>query len=147
MSFLAGETITAARLNRLQPTTYSATGSSNLTLSTTTTDITGASITLTSEAANAIYVVTATFAFDVVTATTDYAEGKFYLDSVVQSGFARWSGEVTTDYGTTAQQWRGTLSAAGSHTLKLSASRGSTGGQIDVLAAFTKIVATIYEVA
>lgn len=144
MAFLAGERITAARINRLQPTPYSATGSGNLALSTSEADVTGASITLTTETDGAYYVCHATFAFDITSATTSFATGNMYLDGSAITGSCRWSGEVTTDFGTDTQMWHGAVGTAGSHTFKLRGSM-SSGTGIQILGAFTRIIVTIYE--
>jgi hypothetical protein len=144
MVYLAGERITAARINRLKPAVYNAVGSSNLALSTTETDITGASITLTTETAGAYYVVQATFSFDITSATTSFASGVCQLDGSSLTGNARWSGEVTTDFGEASFTWRGAVGTAGSHTFKLRGSM-SSGTGIQVLAAFTTLLVTIYE--
>ncbi|MFE2021292.1 hypothetical protein ACFW9O_24920 [Streptomyces sp. NPDC059499] len=145
MPIPAGGIVTAGQLARMQPVVNEATGSSNLALTTTEADVAGATITLTTTTANARYVVTGTFVFDITSATTALAEGILHVDGVQASGNARWSGEVTTDFGTAAQQWSGILASAGSHTLKL---RGvmSSGTGIQVLGAFTRIIATVYEV-
>lgn len=144
MSFHAGETITAARLNRLQPATYSSNGSSNQALDTTETDIAGASITLTTETDGAYFVVHATFGFDITAATTAFASGILHLDGVEVSGRCRFAGEVATEYNTPTQLWHGAVGTAGSHTFKL---RGllSAGTGITTLGAYTKILVTIYE--
>ncbi|MEU2149310.1 hypothetical protein ABZ741_34060 [Streptomyces globisporus] len=149
MPILAGQIITAGQLNRLQPVVYSATGSSNLVLTTTDTDVPGASVTLTTGTANAIYVAHGVFCFDAGGAVTDFGSGILNVDGAQASGNARWSGEVGTDFGTDTQLWTGTLPAAGSHTLKLQGSRSAApagGIQITMLGAFTKILVTIYEV-
>ncbi|MBV7671367.1 hypothetical protein STHAL_18115 [Streptomyces halstedii] len=144
MTILAGQIITAGQLTRLRPTPYEVTASGNLALTTSVVDVPGASITLTTTSPNAIYVAVGTFSFDVVTATTAYAEGMLYVDGAQASGNARWSGEVNTDFGPAAQQWSGTLAAGGSHTLKLRGSASAAG--IQILGAFTRLIVTIYEV-
>ena len=146
MAFLAGETITAGRLQRLQPTPYAATGTSNLTLASTETDVPGASITLTSETNGALYVCQAVFSFDIVTDTTDRAEGILHLDGTQVSGNARWAGQDALNFAMAPQQWQGALGSAGEHTLKLRGFRSTdAAGRIDVLGAFTKIQVTVYE--
>jgi hypothetical protein len=141
---LSGEMLTAQRLNRLQPRPNNAVGSSNLTLSTTETDLTGASVTATTETAGAYYVAVANFAFDISSATTAFALGVCQLDGVSLTGNARWSGEVGTDFGEASFQWRGPVGAAGSHTWKLRGSM-SVGTGIVMIAAFTTLIVTIYE--
>lgn len=141
---LSGEMLVAQRLNRLQPRPSNVIGTSNLALSTTEADITGASITVTTETAAAYYVVQATFAFDISSATTAFATGVCQLDGVSLAGAARWSGEVGTDFGEASFQWRGPVGAAGSHTFKLRGSM-SSGTGITILAALTTLLVTIYE--
>lgn len=144
MGYLAGERMTAARTNRLQPRTYGAVGSTNLALTTSEQDIAGATVTVTSETPGAIYVVRADFSFDITSATTAFASGLCYLDGAALTGNARWSGEVATDFGPATFGWRGAVGAAGSHTWKL---RGvmSSGTGITILAAFTTLTVVIYE--
>lgn len=146
MSFAVGERATAFRLNNLQPHYHTATGSANITLSGVLTDITGATVTFDTYTAGAGYVAYADFCIDVVTATTERAEGALLVDGVAASARARWSGEVTTDFGTVGQNWTGTIAAAGSHTVKLQANRSGAAGQLDVVAAFTKFTIIIFEV-
>ncbi|MEU3318844.1 hypothetical protein [Streptomyces sp. NPDC006785] len=145
MPILSGQTVTAGQLNRLRPTPYEVTASSNLALTTTETDVPGASINLNTTAANAIYVATGTFGFDITSSNTNYAEGILHVDGAQASGNARWSGEVNTDFGPGTQQWSGTLAAAGAHTLKLRGSM-SSGTGIQLLGAFTRLIVVVYEV-
>lgn len=144
MAFLSGERITAARLNRLKPTIYTATGDTNLNLTTTPADISGASVTFTTETAGATYNVIAEFSYDIASANTAYTLGVCQLDGVDLSGQSRWSGEVGTDYGMSSQQWSGSVGSVGSHTIKLRASM-SAGTGTTVLAAFTKLTVIIQE--
>ncbi len=148
MTFLAGERITAARINRLQPKTYVAACSSALTATTSTyADITGASITLTTETDNATYTAHAVFDMNVLaTSGTILMVGRMQVDSVTDSGIAVYAMDALTR-ATVAMSWRGTIASAGSHTFKLQGALTSglaTGGafqQDD-----TKIQVTIYEV-
>jgi hypothetical protein len=144
MGFLAGETVTAGRLNLIQPATYDATGSTNLALATTEADVAGAAITLTSLTANATYIAQAVFQFDITTATMAFASGVCQLDGSSLSGNARWAAANNTDFATGAQMWRGPVGTAGSHTFKLRGSM-SSGTGIQILGAFTKLIVTIYE--
>lgn len=146
MSFAVGERASAFRINNLQPHFHTATGSANLTTSGVLTDITGATVTFDTVTAGAGYTAYADFCYDVVVATTERAEGALLVDGVAASARARWSGEVTTDFGMASQNWTGTIAAAGSHTVKLQANRSGAAGQIDVIAAFTKFTIVIFEV-
>ncbi|MEU1775336.1 hypothetical protein ABZ501_20270 [Streptomyces sp. NPDC019922] len=145
MPILSGQVLTAGQLTRLQPRPYDVTASGNLALGTAEADVPGASITLTTLAANAVYVATGTFSFDITTATTAFASGALDVDGTAPSGQARWSGEVGTDFGPAVQQWSGTLPAVGNHTFKLRGSM-SAGTGITILGAYTRLIVTVYEV-
>ncbi|MGW9242573.1 hypothetical protein ACWGRL_28185 [[Kitasatospora] papulosa] len=145
MPVYAGQNLTAGQFNRLQPRPSEVTASGNLALTTTEVDVPGASLTLATTAANALYVATATFSFDITTATTAFASGALDVDGTAPSGQARWSGEVGTDFGPAVQQWSGTLPAVGNHTFKLRGSM-STGTGITILGAYTRLIVVIYEV-
>jgi hypothetical protein len=156
MPILAGQTVTAGQLNRMQPTPYYEQAGTPTNLSTTTfVDIGGCSITLTTAAANAAYTVQANFSFDTVTSVASapfpYTRGALDVNGVVQSGEARWSegttGMDTGDYSMSSKSWSGTLAAAGSHTLKLVGALNSvTGGPVIASTGFTDITVVIYEV-
>lgn len=122
MPFASGEKVRASKLNRIQPTTYIARSSGDVTGAVTDTDVTGATITLTTLADNAIYDATAFFDFDLTGAVTTIGIGKLSVDGVLLTPSAFFEAEVTTDRATPGQLWRGTLAAAGSHTLKLTVS-------------------------
>lgn len=145
MSFLAGETITAARLNRLQPTTYRAVATSTLSGPATNADVPGATITFTTQAASAVYKVEAVYDYRLTGTPTTLGSGNIAVDGSVQTEYALFrdgSGTINTG-ATITQVYRGTLSAAGSHTIKLVASPVS-GQQLNV---YSTITVTIYEVA
>ncbi|MER5892407.1 hypothetical protein [Streptomyces sp. NPDC001876] len=145
MPVLAGQVLTAGQFNRVQPRPSEVTASGNLALTTVEADVPGASLTVTTTAANAIYVATATFSFDITSATTAFASGSLDVDGSAPSGQARWSGEVATDFGPAVQQWSGTLAAAGNHTFKLRGSM-SAGTGITILGAYTRLIVVVYEV-
>lgn len=145
MPILAGEVVTAARLNRLQPVTYHADATAAVGPSVTDADITGATITLTTQTNNAIFVATGDYDFDYSGAATALEQGKLVVDGSIQAGTANCQdGTATTnDRRTHSRTWRGTLATAGSHTLKLTCTLGSG---ITVNATHTGITVTIYEV-
>lgn len=149
MSFLAGETITAGRLNRLQPVDYDAAATSALAVGNSTyADIPGCSITLTTGAANATYKAWAVLDCSVTAvSTTALMVGRHVVDGVVDTGIAVYAMD-TLDRATIAMMWRGTLASAGSHTLKLQGALTATvasGGSF--LQSDTKLMVTITEVA
>ncbi|WP_405413941.1 hypothetical protein [Streptomyces rubiginosohelvolus] len=146
MPIYAGQTVTAGQLTRLQPVPYEATGTTNLNpIPVAEADVAGALLSIATTTANAFFVATATFSFDTLVTTSTFAEGRLRVDGVNASGAARWSGPVATDFGSAAQQWSGTLAAAGNHTFQLRAAANS-GSDIQLLAAYTKLQVTIYEV-
>lgn len=148
MTFLAGDRLTAARVNRLQPKNYIAACSSALTATTSTyADITGASITLTTETDNATYVARGVFDMNVLaTSTTILMVGRMQVDSVTDSGIAVYAMDALTR-ATVAMEWQGTIASAGSHTFKL---QGALTSSLATGGAFqqddTKIQVSIYEV-
>ncbi|MDI9885306.1 hypothetical protein QMZ92_13110 [Streptomyces sp. HNM0645] len=120
MPFYAGQTVTAGQMDRVQPTPYEGAASGALTSTTTTyADIPGATVTLTTKAANATYVAEATLDANVVgTSPTILMVGRLVVDGVADTGLAI-KGMVVADRATISGRWKGTLAAAGSHTLKL----------------------------
>lgn len=145
MPILAGEVVTAARLNRLQPTPYHVDASAPIGPSVTDTDIPGATITLTTQTNNAKFEATGDYDFDYSGAATALEQGKLVVDGVIQTGTANCQdGTATTnDRRTHSRTWYGTLVTAGSHTLKLTATLGSG---IAINATHTGITVRIYEV-
>lgn len=147
MPFLAGQTITAAQLNRIQPVTYEGIASSTLSTTTTVADVVGASVTLTTTAANAIYVVNATFDMFASTASgTTALQGRLDVDGVNAGREAVFIAATTGERGTVHQQWRGTLALAGSHTLKLRGLKSGAVGTYQIISGSTIIGIEITEV-
>lgn len=147
MAFTAFETITAAKLNRIQPVTYEGIATSTLSTSTTVADIVGATVTLSTTAANAIYVVNATFDCYVSAASgVTTIQGRLDVDGVNAGREAVFTGTATGERATIKQQWRGTLAAAGSHTLKLRGLKSGAVGTYQIISGSTIIGITITEV-
>lgn len=121
MPILSGQVVTANDLNHLKPTTYLAAQTADVSGSVTDTDLTGLTITLTTETDNAIYLATCFLDFDHSASTSTVALGKFVVDGSTQSGEVVYQQgtAVTTDRMTPGNTWRGTLATAGSHTLKM----------------------------
>ncbi|WP_432111362.1 hypothetical protein [Streptomyces sp. YPW6] len=118
---LAGQIVTAGQLNRMQPATYDATATTATSVlsNTTIVDVPGATVTLNTTTPNAIYRVVGTF--DVLpgaTSPTVLVFGFLNVDGSTDSGVAI-QGLTSSVRSTVSQTWRGTLAAAGSHTLKL----------------------------
>jgi len=147
MPFAAGEIITAGRLNRLQPVTYEASATADLTLSTTETDIVGATVTLTTQTAGAVFVVEGTFDFSAATGAAGVIMvGRLSVDGSTDIEEAHADGSTTGARVTANQEWRGTLATAGDHTLKLRALKSAAGGTMSARTIHTKVLITIYEV-
>lgn len=144
MPFLAGERVTAGRLNMLQPVPYSETGTSTQTVTTTETLIDGCSITLTTLTDGALYVARAVVTHDSIGTSTANIDTRCFLDGSALSGSARWSSTTATDFGEASMLWHGPVGAAGSHTWDLR-TKGGTGVTAQVLGVFTKIEVLIYE--
>lgn len=147
MAFLAGERITAARLNRLRPSSYFAQASSSLTRTDTTyADIPGATVTFTTVAASAEYTVTGVFdcAVGTVSASTRML-GRIVTDGNAELGFAIHEMD-TLDRDTDTTVAKGTLTTAGSHTIKLQGALSAAAGS-GTFQTFTQILVTITEVA
>lgn len=144
MGFLAGEKVTAGRLNMLQPVPYSETGTTNLVVTTTETAIDGCSITLTTQTDGALYVARAVISHDSTGTTAANVDTRCFLDGSALSGSARWSGTAATDFGEASMLWHGSVGTAGDHTFELMA-KGGTSVAVTILAAFTKIEVIVYE--
>lgn len=122
---LAGARIKAA--NTPAPYVVSAACSGNLsTSSATAADIAGATVTFSTAQANATAMVIGVF--DVTTSSTGgNGVGTCVVDGSTQSGQAIHALATLNDRDTVSQVWPVTLSAAGSHTIKLQGAATSTG--------------------
>lgn len=148
MPFSAGEIGLASKFNRIQPTTYDvAATTAPVTLTTSNQDVTGATITFSTTAANAIYVATACFDFEATTAAVTVMQGRLSVDAAVQTEEALLDGSISSDQRATVyQQWRGTLASSGSHTIKLVALKSLNVGVMRVNHIHTTLTVVIYEV-
>lgn len=118
--------------------------STNVALTTTEVDITGATITFSTTKTNARYLVMASFYMAATAGNVNVATGKLNVDGVNQAAQANFTGTTTLDRANVAQSWRGTLAAAGSHTFKL---RGvmSAGTGVTVNATHTAFTVMVFE--
>lgn len=119
MGFAAGETVTAGKLNRLQPKTYFGVSSSDLAGAVTDTDIPGCTVTFTTVTDNATFDATGFVDFDNTGAITSVATAVLVVDGAAQSGLIVYQQGLSSDQMSPGGMWNGTLAAAGSHTLKL----------------------------
>lgn len=146
MAILAGEIVTAARLNRMQPVTYVATATADLTgAGAASAAITGATKTFTTTTANAVAHVTAFFDFDHSASVSTVATGELFLGGVKQTSECVYQQGTASanDRMTPGQTWLITLGAAGSYTLDL---RATVPTNITVHQTNTRLVIVIYEV-
>lgn len=144
MPIYAGQTVTAGQLNRMQPTTYKAVQTSALVGPQSGADVPGASITLTTQAPNAVVVAHAVFDFDPSSTISALANGRLVIDGSGVGEYAVYQSiGATQDRQSTPQNYQETLAAAGSHTLKLI----TTIPASMTLNVYTTLIVTVYEVA
>lgn len=148
MPILAGEVVTAAKLNRLQTTSYQAVATATLAASSTDADVVGATVTFTTQTDNAVFEATGDFQVIWTGNGTNSAVGKLAVDGTIQSGQTatrQAGGSTNGDSVTVSRTWRGTLSPAGSHTIKLVATTG-TNQTISSASSATVITVKVHEV-
>jgi hypothetical protein len=120
MAFLAGDLLTAQRVNRLQDKSYYKTATGTLPASSTNADMPGVTQTFTTETNGATVDCAWVVDFDLSGATTIVGASRLLLDSVTASdNSAIFGAEVATDRGTAAQTNRFTIPTAGVHTIKM----------------------------
>jgi hypothetical protein len=118
---------TAALLTALGSST-SKPCTSTLTLTTTVQDVAGCTLTFTLAGAHGFALVVGTFDFQpTATSAGNIAIGALMADATTQSQQVIWSDNGANSRGTLSQSWVVPL-AAGSHTLKLRASKVAAGG-------------------
>jgi hypothetical protein len=101
---------------------------STLTLTTTVQDVAGCTLTFTLAGAHGFALVVGTFDFQpTATSAGNIAIGALMADAATQSQQVIWSDNGANSRGTLSQSWVVPL-AAGSHTLKLRASKVASGG-------------------
>lgn len=143
MGFLAGEDITAARLNRLQPKQYFAQASGTIPASQTSVDIPGVTVTFTTEMPNAIYTAHLVTDFDWDVATSALSSSRIKVDGAFPINlFAVAQMPSNVERATNGQNYRGVLGAAGSHTIT-SVATTSANNTINV---YSSLLVVIYEV-
>lgn len=119
--------------------------SSDVNLTSTEVDITGATLTFNTVRPNAQYMCIGSFYFAAVAASTAVGSGKLSVDGVVQPAFANFSGATVQDRTNSEQTWIGTLAAVGSHTLKLRGVTGAAASTHRVSATATTITVMVFE--
>ncbi|MEU6491081.1 hypothetical protein ABZ890_11890 [Streptomyces sp. NPDC046984] len=142
MGFLAGEDITAARLNRLQPKQYWAQASALLETNQTAQDIPGVTVTFNTEMPNAVYTACLVADFDWNAVDTTLSSARIKVDGGFPINlFAVGQMQVASDRGTNAQNYRGVLGSAGSHTI--TAVGTTVTNRINV---YSSLLVVVYEV-
>lgn len=144
MAFLPGERITAARLNRLQPVVYGAIGSGTVAASQTNADVTSATVTLTTQAANAQYKAWCVWDFNATGVPDASSTGRMAIDGVGQSPLATFRGDASNERGTVTAVYEGNLTAVSSYTFKLIA---TTAANVTVQGVNCSVTVEITEVA
>ena len=119
--------------------------SSDLTVGTSDTDIAGATITVTTQVANAVARVAADYDWDCTVTGTGYCYGNLYVDGTRQAGEAIFVAQSAETRIPGSKHWTITLATAGSHTLKLRGRKDSGSGTGIFRAAGTSIVIDLYQ--
>ncbi|MFH8619157.1 hypothetical protein ACH4E8_29405 [Streptomyces sp. NPDC017979] len=128
MPILAGQIVTAAALDRMQPTPYSAEATAALNGTTTYQPIPGLTATIATETAGARYTASGVFDCSVTTVhASNLMVGKLQVNGTDQSGLAIHAMD-TLDRDTVAMSWSGTLGAAGTQTFTLLGVINASGG-------------------
>lgn len=144
MPILAGQTITAQILNRLQPRKSFAVGSGTLTGPLTNADVTGATITVTTETAGAGFAVWCTWDQNMTAPTSGTFLGRLALDGVPQTPIGAQADPDNGGRGTIPMNYGGTIPTAGSHTFKLVASPNTgqvvQGVNCSILVEITEVI-------
>lgn len=147
---LNGEPVSADEWNRrLRVNVETAVCSSALGLTTTITDVPGCSVTIETEATNAVYVAYGVFDFEQIAAgTTTIAVGILDVDGTDDTRQAIFNGVADNNRATAAQVWTGVLASAGSHTFKLQGQRaGGADGVKRINNVHTSITVHVMEVS
>ncbi|HEY9418239.1 MAG TPA: hypothetical protein VIQ30_26050 [Pseudonocardia sp.] len=122
--------------------------SAPLDLTTAEADVAGATVTVATTKPNARYVAHGSFYMSAATGGSAVASGKLMVDGVAQAAKANFTGPNTLDRASVAQTWRGTLAAAGNHTLKLrgvASAVGAGNGAFRINTGDTTITVEVFE--
>ncbi len=142
---LAGQTLTAGVLNRLQPKTYRAKQTSAINNAQSAADLPGVSVTFTTETAGAKAV--AEWFVDARNLSAGAAASAMFvyalLDGVTSSDtYAGFRGSAASEQANVSACMDFTIAAAGSHTIKLQTNQ-VLNHSINV---YTSLLVTVYEV-
>lgn len=143
-SFNAGQTFKAANVPAPYVTDQNA--SADTTVSgTTLTDLTGATLTVTTRTAAATVEIVGTFDMQVVTTGTAIATGHCNVDGVDQPRQATASMTTTGQRGTNSQTWKATLSGTGAHVIKLQGMLSAASGSMTFKSTHTSLSVTVFD--
>lgn len=143
-TYSAGQTFKAA--NVPAPYVVDQNASADTTVSgTALTDLTGASITVTTKTAAATVEIVGIFDMMVASTGTAIATGHCNVDAVDQPRQATGSMTTSGQRGTNAQTWKATLSGAGAHVIKLQGALSSASGSMNFKGTHTSLSVTVYD--
>lgn len=128
----------------MAPRRFSGAATSGLTLSTTLTDVPGATVTFSTINANATARVWTKFDWDLTGTGTGFANGYLVADSVPQLAVNLVAQSVETR-ATSGQVYDITLAAAGSHTLKLAGNKDVGSGTVTFNAPGTRFIVELWD--
>lgn len=144
MAYAAGDRQTASRTNNLQSRVFYAIGSGTILASQTDADVTDATVTFTTLTDNATYYAFGVWDFNATGGVPGASStGRLVIDGATQSPLATFRGDAANDRGTCPQNYSGTLTSAGSHTLKL---QGTTATNTNILGTNCSILVIVEEV-
>jgi hypothetical protein len=122
MTFLAGDIITAARLNRLQPASYYAIGSGTVVGSLTNADVPSATLPILNATVGATYMAWCAWDANVTSASAGTLVVRMAIDGVAQAPNGTYNSPTNLGRGQPVNFYMGTLSTTITHTFKLIAS-------------------------
>lgn len=139
MAFAAGQKLTATDLNNHTWRTLEALASGDQTVTTTLTDVAGATLTFITPVANTV--VNVQSYWDVgTTGGSDTFLGTLYVDNVLEpTGEAHMEG-AGSERNTVTQGWDVTLATAGFHVLKLRRQKAGATDTVTLFGTHTKII-------
>jgi hypothetical protein len=143
MSFAPGQFITAQRLNRLQPKTYWASATGTTPVSQTNVDITGTSISVTTETDGATVAIDWDMTAQATAVTGGQVSARPWFGADASPVYTVAQFTAATEKASTANSWSFTVPAAGTYTAKLV---GTTPAQATIVS-YTSIKVVVTEVA
>jgi hypothetical protein len=136
MPFTSGQRLTAAMLNRITRGDLEALVTSDMTITTTETDVPGASISVTTIQANTVLKITASFDVE-CTGTSDFPFVLLYVDGSAQADNMKFQ---RTGRGTISKTWLVTRGSAGTFTVKLTADKVGVANTIIIYQTHSNLI-------